>query len=447
MNQLLFHRQWKEDIKSHFDTHIKTFSALDTIKEWKQEQFSSFLKTECTSDKDPLWAYSPINSILRKKPTPVSSVLESSNLDPSKLKKGSQNSLLNLESPYALGFHNGILHYKHLPEGVFFSQWKDLTPSFPIWSWIKEEVFKGTGDSFYHIANAFFLEGYILYVPEDCKISHPLSINFSFDENIDKLSANTGFLNFKNLIFLDKGSKLTCVENISSKQNTLINTVTNVKSSFRSQLHWLCIDEGSSALVNMNQTYCKMDKDSQINRLGFSLGSGFSREKIDISHLEDKSQSVLLALSLLKDKSFRDQRFITRHLTEGGYSRQCARGILNNESKSIFHGRVYVSPVAYQTNCSQSAKNLLLSSQATAYTQPEMEIHCAEVKAQHGATTGPLNKDEMFYLRTRGLKEYKAFELLVAAYIQDVLNLFPEKTLINKLKDNIQKNKSAYLNI
>ena len=111
------------------------------------------------------------------------------------------------------------------------------------------------------------------------------------------------------------------------------------------------------------------------------------------------------------------------------------------------YGKIGVDGKAAHTDCGQSVKNLLLSPDAFACMQPELQINCAEVQAQHGATAGHLNEDDMFYLQSRGLDKKSASELLLFTYIQDVLNTFPSPELVNQLKQYIQNNKNLLLNL
>ena len=350
---------------------------------------------------------------------------------------------------HKIHFHNGVLvrsSLVNIPDGVRFCKWEDLTPDFPAWPWIMQTL-KKKGDGFYYLAGAFPSNGYVLFI--DKKVSRSLHVHFSFDESFQQSSESvlSSLWNLRNFIFLDEKASITFIESVSAKKKILVNSVTSVKHSKGSSLKWLYIDQGQPVSFYLNQVHCSMEESSNMDRLGFSLGSGLSRDTVKVQHLGEKARSVLLGLSILKQKALRDQRFYVHHTEKEGYSRQLSRGILNDKAKNIFHGTVRVSTSAAQTDCAQSAKNLLLSSTADAYTQPEMEIDCGEVKAQHGATMGPLSRDEIFYLQSRGLDYKTAVEFLIMAYITDVLTQFPDKNLVQHLTQDIWKNKHLYLNL
>ena len=452
MNQSENYQSWKKALENEFEKKKKLWTKSSTkahqkkIRQNQQESFSHFLKTGFPSTKEPNWKFTNANSFLKNIFLPTIS----SHSTPSNNNNPNTDTYFFPES-HKVCFHNGNLiedSIKNLPTGVKICTWKNLNPNFPAWTWITNQTIKKKRDGFYHLAGAFPSDSYILFVQENCKISTPLHIHFSFDESVTANNPSTlsSFWNVRNFIFLEKGSEVTLIESVSTQKN-LINMVTDVKSSPSSSLKWLHLDQGLPNSFYLNQVHCDMEKESSMDRLSFSLGSGLSRDNIEVYQLGEKVHSVLLSLSLLKQKAFRDQRFYIHHSKKEGYSRQFSRGLLNDYAKSIFQGKIYVSTNAIQTNCAQSAKNLLLSSTATAYTQPELEIHCGEIKAQHGATAGQINKDEVFYLQSRGLEEKKAFELLMMAYIQDILNLFPNKNLVTQLIHKIQTNKSNYLNL
>ena len=451
MNISESHQQWLKTLESEFEKQkqLWTKSAVEVhqkkIRKTQCENFAQFLKKGFPSVKDPNWKFTNTNSFLKSIFSPtVSAPPISANED------NSNDSIFCFSDSHKVCFHNGILmedSVKNLPKGLKLCTWKNLSSDFPAWSWIINQTSKRKRDGFYHLAGAFPLDSYILFVQEGYKISTPLHIHFSFDKSatFENLPTLSSLWNLQNFIFLDKGAEITLIESVSAKTN-VINMVTDVKNSSDSSLKWLHLEQGLPNSFYLNQVHCDMEKASRMDRLSFSLGSGLSKDNVEVHQLGERVHSVLLSLALLKQKACRDQKFYIHHFKKEGYSRQLSRGILNDYAKNIFQGKIHVSTEATQTNCAQSSKNLLLSSTAAAYTQPELEIHCGEVKAQHGATTGQMNKDEIFYLQSRGIEETKALELLMMAYIQDILNLFPEKNLIAQLSDKIQKNKRNYLN-
>ena len=446
MNYSKEYQKWIQVLKADFEEKKSLWkgslsSDHNKIKQTQLDHFSDFLEKGFPSNQDPYWKFTNINAFLKR-------VFSSEESSSTLYEDTSHISFSSFPKFSKIHFHNGVLKedfLKNLPEGIQFCQWEELSPDFPAWDWIKE-VLKKKGDGFYHLAGALPSSGYVLFID---KVAQPLHIHFSFDKSFSGNSSSvcSSVWNLRNFIFFNEKADITFIESVSTSKPMLVNSVTSVKNSKNSSLKWLQMDQGQSTSFYLNQVYCDMEEGSNMNRLGLSFGSGFSRDTVEVWHRGEKANSVLLGLSILKEQVLRDQRFYVHHLQKEGYSRQFSRGILNDKAKNIFQGKVHVTSKANQTDCAQSAKNLLLSSTADAYAQPEMEIDCGEVKAQHGATTGPLNKDEIFYLQSRGLDYKKAIEFLVMAYIADVLNQFPDKSLVRHLTQDIWENKKRYLNL
>ena len=446
MNYSKDHQQWMQALKADFEEKKQLWqgsllSYQNKIRQTQLEHFSHFLEKGFPSDKDPYWKFTNVNSFLK-------TIFSSKEVLPTTLEDSSNIKFFSFPESHKIHFQNGILtenSLKNLPKGVKFCTWKNLNPDFPAWPWIIQAL-KKTGDGFYHLAGALPLNGYVLFIG---KVDLPLHIHFSFDESFQQgnASLSSSLWNLRNFIFLEEKAEVTLIESVSGEKKILVNSVTSVKNSKDSSLKWLHVDQRQSTSFYLNQVHCDMEESSSMDRLGLSLGSGLSRDTVEVQHLGERARSVLLGLSILKQRAWRDQRFYVHHAQKEGYSRQFSRGILNDKAKNIFHGKVHVTASAAQTDCAQSAKNLLLSSTADAYTQPEMEIDCGEVKAQHGATTGPLSGDEIFYLQSRGLEQKTAIEFLIMAYVADVLNQFPKKKLVEHLTKNIWENKKLYLNL
>ena len=290
-------------------------------------------------------------------------------------------------------------------------------------------------------------KGYKLSVPKINQKKQALHIHFSFDSQNKNSSDKASCQNIKNSIFLEEGAKLTLIESFELMKNTQVHCRTHVQSQPHSSLNWLNVSQGIDSSFLSCETQGNIEYGASINRLSLALSEGISKDFITLKHIQKKAHSILLGLALLNNKAIREQKFDTQHIKPEAYSRQYFKGILNDRAISYFHGRVRVLPEAIQTDCAQSIQSFLLSTMAHSHTRPEMEIHCGQVKAKHGATTGQLNKDEMFYLQSRGLKPAEAFEILIMAHIQDILSFFPEKHIRKSLIQNIQKNKKKYLNL
>ena len=126
-------------------------------------------------------------------------------------------------------------------------------------------------------------------------------------------------------------------------------------------------------------------------------------------------------LYLTRGDQLADHHMIVEHAQPHCASHEYFNGILDDQSKGVFHGRIYVHPVAQKTDAKQTNKNLLLSDDATADTKPQLEIYADVVKCTHGATIGQLNSESIFYLRSRGIPEKTARRMLIHAFAGEIV--------------------------
>ena len=410
-------KKWISVLKKSFDLN-KQFKETqgDTAQKIKNTHFDWFLKKGFPSTSALDWKFYTQKKWMNFCFTPTI---------PDSLKKPIPTKQYKGCNIY---YHNGsLLKATSLPKGLKLYNLKSLPSGHPIDKWLKKEILqKKQTDGFYHLAYAFSSAFSILHVEENIK--EPVHLHFSFSNNSDE----PALWNLTSFVYLSPGADLTVKENYLTDQNSLVNSSVTVKCLEKSRLHWLKTNEIKDNSFLMSQFLCDMDNKSHLTKLNVHFGEGFSRDA-DTIYQNKNTNSLLLNLSLLKGSGFRDQRFITRLLQEKGQCRQFSRGILDNASKILFHGRIHIKDQAKGANAEQSAKNLSLSPQAESYTYPELEIDCGEVKAQHGATGGAMNKEELFYLQSRGLDKKSALKFLILGYIEEILNQFPKKELVKSL--------------
>jgi len=134
----------------------------------------------------------------------------------------------------------------------------------------------------------------------------------------------------------------------------------------------------------------------------------------------------LAGLYLCPDAEKVDIRVLIRHAVPQCVSRQLFKGIVGGTARASFDGLIYVAPDAQKTEAYQENHTLLLSDTARVESRPQLEIYADDVKCSHGATTGYLNPDELFYLRSRGIPEAEARQLQMIAFLAPVLRRLPE---------------------
>lgn len=127
-----------------------------------------------------------------------------------------------------------------------------------------------------------------------------------------------------------------------------------------------------------------------------------------------------------------------QHLTGGGKSTQILKYVLDDAAQGEFFGRLLIAPDAQKTDAQQTNRNLLLSEKALMRTRPQLEIYADDVKASHGATTGQLDESALFYMQQRGLSPQTARQLLIAAFMKDVVNTITDEAIRERLLAQIE---------
>jgi Fe-S cluster assembly protein SufD len=146
--------------------------------------------------------------------------------------------------------------------------------------------------------------------------------------------------------------------------------------------------------------------------------------------LEGPGASLDLAgLYLCPDSEQLDLRLLVRHSVGGCVSRQLFKGLVGGTARAAFDGLVYVAQDAQKTEAYQENHTILLSDDARVETRPQLEIYADDVQCSHGATTGYLNPEELFYLRSRGIPEAEARRLQMVAFLAPVLRRLPESLI------------------
>jgi Fe-S cluster assembly protein SufD len=161
------------------------------------------------------------------------------------------------------------------------------------------------------------------------------------------------------------------------------------------------------------------------------------RNNLNISVDGEHCETHMYGLYMLNDKTHVDNHTTVDHRVANCYSNELYKGIIDDRATGVFNGKIYVRPHAQKTNAFQSNKNLLLSDDASMNTKPQLEIWADDVKCSHGATTGQLDNEQMFYLRARGLDETQARGLLLYAFAHETLEHVSSEALKSYLEEVI----------
>lgn len=219
------------------------------------------------------------------------------------------------------------------------------------------------------------------------------------------------------------GSRATIIEHYvdAGAAPPLCNSATHIAAAHQAEIEHYRIFSTSSGAEHFDTLTVEQDRDSRCRQFTIVVGGGLVRTTLE-SRLSQPGAS-LRSYSMLVGHEARhvDCVNVVTHAAPGTESEQWARAIASGTSRVVFNSKVVVNPGSAHAQSQQSCRGLLLSPGAEIDTRPQLEIHADEVKCAHGATTGRLDPDMLFYLLSRGLPRATAQSLLVYAFLSDVL--------------------------
>jgi len=177
------------------------------------------------------------------------------------------------------------------------------------------------------------------------------------------------------------------------------------------------------------------ERDSYFASTTVSTQANIIRNSLAITSVGENTESHMFGLYFLNGKTHVDNHTVIDHTQPNCFSNELFKGILDDNARGVFNGKVYVRQAAQKTNAFQSNKNILLSDDATINTKPQLEIWADDVKCSHGATTGQLDQQALFYLMARGISKKKAIMLLLNAFSSEVIDKLGSDVLTDYVVD------------
>ena len=293
-------------------------------------------------------------------------------------------------------------------------------------------------ESLFNLGIAKFNEGVLIEFKEGGKFDTEIQIINVYDKKIENM-----FIPVFNIFKLNKKNNISIVEkNVNNGLDSFNLKINKFICSDNSMLNHTIIfdDHTKSNLLGYN--YYESGLNSIINVDNFNYESSFNKNFIEVDLNQTGGETRINTLNLTKNNEHVDNNILINHNSEHCTSFQNVRNILQNKSTCVFNGKVIVADGAQKTDSNQSNKNLLLSKEATAHSNPQLEIYADDVQCGHGSTTGALDKDSIFYLQTRGIRKEQATQILIKAFAHEVIKQFSNDTI----KDEAQAYIDEWMN-
>lgn len=273
-------------------------------------------------------------------------------------------------------------------------------------------------NGFTALNQAFFLDGGFVHVPTGTVVEEPIQFVYV---STARQSGTT--FHPRNLVVAEANSQVTILESYVSLGGAdyVTNALTELVVGDNARLEFVKFQDEAPDAFHLAAFHGEFGRASRVLVHSFALGSRLSRNNIRTKLAGEGLECVLNGLYLTRGEQLADHHMFVEHAQPNCASHEYFNGILDDKSKGVFHGRIYVHPVAQKTDAKQTNKNLLLSDDATADTKPQLEIYADDVKCTHGATIGQLNEESIFYLRSRGIGPETARRMLIHAFAGEII--------------------------
>ncbi len=250
---------------------------------------------------------------------------------------------------------------------------------------------------------------------------------------------STTFSQPRTIIVAEKSSNLQIVEKYGvagdeyGKVPYLTNTVTQIWLEENARVNHTRVQKEALSCFHIAKTDVFQERDSHYTGNEISIGSKLYRHNIEVTQKGEQTETNLNGLVTISDKQLADTHSLVSLNLPHGTVNQLHKCIVGDRARAVFNGKILVPQKAQLTNATQLNRNLLLSPKARVNTKPELQITADDVKCAHGATISQLEEDEIFYLRSRGLKETDAKFLLIDAFAAEIIDRISIESLRKRL--------------
>ncbi|PTR13829.1 iron-regulated ABC transporter permease protein SufD [Nitrosospira sp. Nsp2] len=282
------------------------------------------------------------------------------------------------------------------------------------------------------VNTAYLHHGALIIAPRDAKVRKPVHVLF--------IATQAGAaIHPRCLLIAQAGSAVTMVEDYVSLQDDayVTNAVTEVALENNATVTHVRVQRDSLESFHIANCAVSVAQGGCYRSVSIALGGRISRYDLNATLAAEGAECVIDGLALIKGRQLADTHTCIDHAKPYGTSRQSHKCIVDGAAHAVFNGKILVRAGALRTDSAQSSRNLLLSARARVDTKPQLEIFADDVKCAHGATVGQLDNEELFYLKSRGLTETTARNLLTYAFGAEIIDRIPIASLKHRLEQTV----------
>lgn len=281
----------------------------------------------------------------------------------------------------------------------------------------------------------FAQDGFVVYVPDNVVVEQPIQL-------INILMSSVDFqVNRRILLIAGKNAqfKLLSCDHTIDNSNFLVTQVTEIFADENAHVDFYELEETSDKTARLTSTFIQQEKSSNVLVNNITLHCGFTRNNYYLKLQGEHSEGHVSGLVIGGGEQHVDNFVFIDHAKPNCLSNQLFKYVLQDSSVGVFCGRILVEQDAQKTLAYQSNNNLCSSPSAKMYSKPQLEIYADDVKCSHGLTTGQLDEEALFYLRSRGISKEEAKLMLMQAFTSGVIELVRLDVLKERLYELVEK--------
>ena len=283
--------------------------------------------------------------------------------------------------------------------------------------------------AFRAINTAYLHDGAVIHVAPRTVVDAPIHLLF-LSTQADTASHPRVLVN------VESGASVTLIEDYVGLADGAycVNAVTEVAVAANAQVRHIRVQRESGQAFHIATHAARVARDARYESVSIALGARISRLDLNVTQSGSNATMHLAGLALIGERQLADTHRVVDHAHPHGSSRQLHKCIASGHAHGVFNGKILVRKDAQHTDSAQETRTLLLSPRAYVDAKPQLEIFADDVKAAHGATVGQLDRENLFYLQSRGIPAAAARNLLTYGFAAEVIDRIPVTSIAAALR-------------
>lgn len=408
---------------------------LPWMKDLRTAAMDAFAGTGLPTLRDESWKYTNLHSLSACNFKPANSIAGQISIDHApRLMPGASGCFL-------MTFVNGRLRldlssFENLPAGVTLLPFEQLADQHPerFEQWFATALQREINQPMVSLNTALMSTGYVLHIEKGVTLHEPVEIL-----NLSAATPQAFSVHARNFMVLEPGAQATVIEHYQGLDDgeSFANSVTNISLGQDALLRHYKLQNEGLGNYHLSTISSQLERNASYDSFTLSLGAKLSRNEVSVRLAGEGSECHLNGAYLMRGRQHCDNTTIIDHMVPHTSCRETFKGVIDDQARAVFQGRIVVHKDAQQTNGHQLSKVLLLSNEAEIDAKPELEIYADDVLCSHGATAGDLDQEALFYLRARGIPEERARSILIEAFLAEAIQAIAAEGLCPALMTSI----------